>query len=372
MKIGFDAKRLFNNRTGLGNYSRTLADNLLRFFPEHAYLLFSPKLYENEFAERYKKRFKTILPKTPGSGTYWRSYGVGKDIARHGVDIFHGLSNELPFRLEGVKKVVTVHDLIFKKLPETYPFLDRQIFDLKSRKSCKSADIVIAISESTKRDIMHYYGIEEKKIRVVYQACEAVFYEENKAAEEVSTADNLPENYLLSVGSVTERKNLLQTVKALYMLPKSLRLPLVVVGSGGDYQAKVERYLRSIDAEKSVIWLENVRDTAHLKQLYKRATLSVYPSRYEGFGLPVAESLLCRTPVITSDVSSLPEAGGAGAELVNPDSADEMKTALEKLLTDTDYAADLAEKGYHYARKTFDPQRVTGQIIDIYKNLLHD
>lgn len=366
LKIGFDAKRVFNNRTGLGNYSRTLLDNLRRFQPDNEYVLFTPKVSENEFGEKYAKEFPTITPHKMG-GTYWRSYGVGKDIEKEGIEVFHGLSNELPFRLEGVKKVVTIHDLIFKRLPDTYPFLDRQVYDMKSRKSCRNADVVIAISESTKQDIMHYYGIKEEKIKVIYQACDAIYYEETSADKRALKKYNLPENYLLSVGSIVERKNLLNTVKAISELPKDLQIPLVVVGKGKKYRQKVMSFLHSNRMKSQVIWIENLTDIGDLKKVYQHASALLYPSEYEGFGLPVVEGLLCKTPVITSNVSSLPEAAGDGALQVNPHSVEEITGALEKLLTDSDFAKKLTEKGYHYACKTFDPKQLTDKIIEIYK-----
>ena len=368
MQVGFDAKRLFNNRTGLGNYSRTLLDNLRRYFPDNEYVLFTPKVNEDEFGAQYSRAFPTVLPQKIG-GTYWRSYGVSKDIEQQGIEVFHGLSNELPFRLKGVRKVVTIHDLIFKKLPAAYPFFDRQVYDLKSRKSCRSADLVIAVSESTKRDIIHYYGIPEAKIRVVYQACHPLFYEDKSEAEDdICQKLNLPTEYLLSVGSVIERKNLLQTVKALSALPADLQIPLVVVGQGGDYKQKVLRYLHQNRMSERVIWRDDISDTADLCALYRHAALTLYPSDYEGFGLPVAESLLCKTPVITSDVSSLPEAGGAGAVLVCPQNIEEITAAAEKLLTDSEFARRMSAEGYAYARAKFDPEALTQQIIECYKN----
>ena len=366
LKIGFDAKRLFSNRTGLGNYSRTLLDNLRRFQPDNEYVLFTPKVNKNEFGEKYAKEFPTVTPDKMG-GTYWRSYGVGKDIEKEGIEVFHGLSNELPFRLEGVKKVVTIHDLIFKRLPDTYPFLDRQVYDLKSRKSCRNADVVIAISESTKRDIMHYYGIKEEKIKVIYQACDAIYYEDTPVDKKVLKKYNLPEHYLLSVGSIVERKNLLNTVKAIAELPKDLQIPLVVVGKGKKYRQKVMSFLHSNRMQSQIIWVENLTDIEDLKQVYQQATTLLYPSEYEGFGLPVVEGLLCKTPVITSNISSLPEAAGDGALQVNPHSVEEITGALEKLLTDSEFASKLTEKGYHYACKTFDPKQLTDKVIEVYK-----
>lgn len=368
MHIGFDAKRIFNNRTGLGNYSRTLLNNLQRYFPEHQYNLFTPRISTNEFGEYYSKHFPVVTPDGIG-GTFWRSYGIKNSIKKSEISVFHGLSNELPFRIRKVKKVLTIHDLIFKALPYTYPFFDRQVYDFKSKKSCQSADVIIAISQSTKDAIMHYYGISEDKIKVVYQACNDIYYENEPCRVDVRKKFNLPQEYILSVGTISPRKNLLNTVKALIALPKDLDVPLVVVGNGKGYKAKVLDFLQQKNSLNRVLLLDNVHSTKDLKGLYKNALFSIYPSKNEGFGLPVSESLLCKTAVITSNTSSLPEAGGTGALLVNPEDVDEIAHAIEKLLENENQRKELARNGYTYAWGNFNPQKVTTDVMNIYKKL---
>lgn len=368
MKIGFDAKRVFTNHTGLGNYSRTLIDNLARYSPEHDYVLFTPEVRDNSFGKYYNEKFPVITPRPGKSNSFWRSYGIADDIKNEKLEVFHGLSNELPFRLPDVKKVVTIHDLIFKVFPTDYPFFDRQVFDLKSRKSCKNADIIIAISASTKADIIKYYGIPEDKIKVVYQACAPIYYEKTPLVSDLRSKYNLPKDFLLSVGSVIERKNLYNTVKAYALLPSDMRIPLVVVGKGKRYKSKVLTLLRKEGLQDSVIWLENVKELKDLKALYQAARLSLYPSKHEGFGLPVAESLLCKTAVITSNISSLPEAGGPHAYGVDPDNPEEIKNAIELLLSDENLRKEKEKAGYHYAMENFSPERINKQLVDVYQS----
>jgi len=127
-------------------------------------------------------------------------------------------------------------------------------------------------------------------------------------------------------------------------------------------------FLHSNRMESQVIWVENLHEIADLKQVYQQASTLLYPSEYEGFGLPVVEGLLCKTPVITSNISSLPEAAGDGALQINPHSVEEITGALEKLMSDSGFAADLVERGYRHARGKFDAEKLTGEVVGVYKS----
>ena len=143
LRLGFDAKRLFNNFTGLGNYSRTLVRNLATYYPHNTYFLYTPKVTKNEETQFFinSPLFNLQLP-SGRMGAYWRSYGVRKDLQKHKVQLYHGLSHEIPFGLEklGIPGVVTIHDLVFKHHPEYYPWTDRLIYDQKFRYACRHAD----------------------------------------------------------------------------------------------------------------------------------------------------------------------------------------------------------------------------------------
>ena len=177
LRIGYDAKRLFNNFTGLGNYSRTLLQDLSEHFPENEYLLFSPKVKKNDRTKPFFDPSKYTIKTAKGNSTFWRSLGIKKDLENNQIQLFHGLSHEIPFGLQKtkIKSVVTIHDLIFKHYPEQFPFIDRKIYDWKFKYSCENADRIVAISESTKKDIIHFYNIPPEKIEVIYQTCDALF-----------------------------------------------------------------------------------------------------------------------------------------------------------------------------------------------------
>ena len=366
MRIAFDAKRIFNNETGLGNYSRTLVDNLKHYYPAEDYLLCTPNLPTQ--ANKYTTQFKTITP-TTSFKHLWRSYSIRKDLEREAVDVYHGLSNEIPFWLKKMKTVVTIHDIIFKVLPNTYPQLDRWLYEEKTRYACKYADVIIAISEQTKQDLIQFYQVSPERIKVVYQPCQPIFYETNQIWTKAInfTTRKLPSEYMLYVGSITERKNLLSIVKAIWQMQAHQRLPLVIVGNGKAYKKTVEAYITSHKLEKWIYWIDDLRSTAELKQLYQQAQLLVYPSFYEGFGLPVVEAMLCGTPVITSNVSALPEAGGQFAKLINPNEVGDLRTAIQEILSDSDLRLKMSIEGQKDALERFDPEKLTREVMGAYR-----
>jgi len=366
MKIGFDAKRLFNNFTGLGNHSRTTLDILTTEFPEHEYYLYTPSSCQNTVTDPYlsNQHFRIMLPRQKWQpGFLWRSYGMVKDLKRDGIDLFHGLSNEIPIGLTGcsIQSVVTIHDVAFHTFPDMYRWHDRWIYHQKWKYACRHADKIIAISNSTKRDIMRFYNIDDKKIHVVYQPVNKVYYETDSPHE----PSDFHEPYMLYVGSVNSRKNLLGIVKAMEQLPKDLQMPLVIVGNGSDYKRQVEQYIEQHGMKSLFRWTK-VIESKQLKQLYSHASLFLYPSFYEGFGLPVVEALLSGCPVITSNVSSLPEAGGPYALQVNPNDVDSIRDSIVKVLTDSSLRHQMIEGGRQYALQTFHPKVLAHRLMDVY------
>lgn len=375
MKIALDSKRLFNNPTGLGNYSRTIAHNFLKFIPEADLYLCVPKIKKNRLNEQFleDKRYKII--QKPKKTPFWRSYFILNDLKKQKIDLYHGLSNEIPLTIHhsGIKSVVTIHDLIFKIYPSTYKFIDRWIYDFKFKYACKHADKIIAISAATKQDIIKYYKIAPEKIEVVYQACLDIFYEnqEDTTAELAFKNLALPSNYMVFVGSVIPRKNVLQLLQAYKDIPQQQKIPLVIVGKGGEYYQKCIDFVSENHLQEYVIFKNNIHSNAVLKLVYQHAILSVYPSVYEGFGLPVVESLLCGTPVITSSVSSMPEAGGNGALYSAPNDLASLTENMQKLLANEDLRKQLVQNGRQHIQQNFNREKLSKQLNTIYQNLLN-
>ncbi len=392
MNIGFDAKRAYHNGTGLGHYSRTLLHSLSEYYPEHQYYLFNPKSPGSfEVKARLNdtvgqgNNIHEVLPSGFLSKIFssvWRSSWVKKDLQKLKIDLYHGLSHEIPVGIQktAIKSVVTIHDLIHERYPQQYNAIDVKIYNKKFRYACQHADKIIAISEQTKSDIVEFYKTPEEKITVCYQSCNPAFAtivsEEDK--NKVRQQYGLPKKFFLSVGSIIERKNLLNICKAMFLLRNELDIPLVVIGDGGKYKQQVKDYIKQNGIENRIIFLsedqsakssKSFKSAVDFPTIYQLATAMIYPSFFEGFGIPVVEALWSRLPVITSNISCLPEAGGEGVYYVNPASAEEIAAGMKKIYSDKQFTETLVEKGWQHAQN-FTPQKCAAFVMDVYKNIL--
>lgn len=374
MHIGFDAKRLYCNFSGLGNYSRAMLKNLQEFYPKNEYHLYTTKVKKHLETDFFIDNiaFHTHISESTFKA-YWRSYGIINNLKKDKIDIFHGLSHEIPFNIQksGIKSIVTIHDLIFKRYPETYASFDRKMYDLKFRYSCKNADRIIAISESTKRDIIKYYGISENKIDVVYQSCNPLFYEESPIEDpsEILKKYNIPKKYLLSVGSIIKRKNLEIIIEAYHRLGSDFKIPLVIVGRGKEYKNYIQNKIKMYGLEDKMIWVDFLDDNSHLQIVYQNALAMIYPSIYEGFGLPIVEALLSKTPVIAANTSSLPEAGGTDSLYFDPLDINVLVEHILNVVNDIDLRKSMIENGYQHATHNFSTKVITDEVMRIYKKV---
>lgn len=355
MKIGFDAKRAFFNNRGLGNYSRDTIRIMTTQVSENDYFLFTPKTKGGRSFEQGGATvvapsgvFSKALP------SLWRTYGCSSDIARLGLDVYHGLSNELPYGLpKSVATVVTMHDLIFLKNPELYPFFDRYTFRKKYVRSCQVADRVVAISEETKRDLIEWIGVDENKVDVVYQGCSPIF--SMKADESLQAAVrqrySLPADFMLIVCAIEKRKNHELILEAMRI--GNIDLPLVVVGRPSAYKDELLEIIHKYGLERRVLFLHQV-PMEDLPVLYRLAKLFVYPSHFEGFGIPILEAMTCQTPVITSTGSCFEETGGVAARYVDSHDAEALAAAITSIVEDDQLAARMVEAGNVQAAKFSD------------------
>ena len=382
MNIGFDAKRAFHNQTGLGHYGRTLIHSLAKFYPDLQYFLFNPKplsLFQFE-EENIHEILPDHFPATLFTAA-WRSSWVKKDLKKLKIDLYHGLSHEIPIGIQktNIKSVVTIHDLIHERYPEQYNPVDVKIYNKKFRYACQHADKIIAISEQTKNDIREFYKTPAEKIRVTWQSCDPSFGELLSDAQKklIKLKYELPSKFFLYVGSIIERKNLLNVCKAIFILRDEIKVPLVVIGDGGKYKQQVKDFIKQNDLDKKVIFLSERSSTissktfqngADLPAIYQLATALIYPSFFEGFGIPVLEALWSRLPAITSNVSSLPEVGGDAVYYVNPQSAEEIAEGMKKICNDQEFADDLRQKGLQQAKK-FSQQNCAAAVMNVYKEV---
>ncbi|MBQ9864369.1 MAG: glycosyltransferase family 4 protein [Bacteroidales bacterium] len=372
MIIGFDAKRAFQNYTGLGNYSRMLICGLAQQHNRVRSFLYSPVM--NGEYKSYFSSFANISTRQPsGIDRYfpnlWRSYGVSMHLKSDKVDIFHGLSHELPHGIpHSIKKVVTMHDLIVWRYPQYYKAFDRIAHRIKQRHACRIADVVIAISEQTKSDLVKYLKVPESKIKVIYQSCDDIFWQPvtEEVKTEVRSTYELPERYIVCVGSIEDRKNQVAAVQALTELPDDIHLVIVGHPHGGYiHQLNSEIKRKRISSRVHII---SDADFSDFPALYANAIASVYVSQFEGFGIPILESMCCDTPVVTSNTASMPEAGGDAALYASPDNPHEIAQQLQRIIDSPQLRCELIEKG-RLQRKNFEPKKIIADFYSLYSTL---
>ncbi len=371
MIIGFDAKRAFNNTSGLGNYSRNTIRLLAEYYPRNSYLLYTPHMKGSPgFSSPSGSRIKQ-----PGSylgqqcSTCWRTFVLGRRLEKDGVDLYHGLSHDLPLGMSGpaVKKVVTIHDMIAYKHPELFTFANRIIYRKKIAHSCRVADKIIAISRQTKEDILDFLDIDPGKIEIVYQTCDPVFFiksdEEHK--KRVIEKYGLPSEFILSVGTIEPRKNLCSVIRAMHK--GNIQKSLVVTGKKTNYFNTVLKTLKSLGVQ-NVHFLEDV-PVEDLAAIYQLAEVFVYPSLYEGFGIPVLEALSSGTPVITSSGSCFGETGGPDSLYIDPLDNEQLAIAITRVLSDSNLRKKMIDGGLRHA-KNFQSQRIAENMMAVYESTL--
>lgn len=371
LKIGYEAKRIFHNTTGLGNYGRDLVQILSKFYPDNQYYLYNPKPKKVNRLQLSENMIE-ILPEAflwKKLSSVWRQKPVSKQIIEDQINIFHGLSGEIPRGLDktNIKTVVTIHDLIFERYPELYSYIDRKIHFKKFQYACKKANTVIAISEQTKKDIIRFLKIDASKIEVVYQGCHQVFKEQIKQPfiNSVLKKYNLPTDFIINVGTIQQRKNALTIVKAV----KNINTNLVIVGGKTKYYEVIKNYIDQHKLGNKIFFLEGLT-LKEIASLYRQAKISVYPSIFEGFGIPIIESMFCKTPVITSSGGVFPEAGGNhSVYLKNPLDEKEMKIAIEDLLSSEEKRTKIAKKGFEFVQK-FNDEVIAKNIMNVYLKVL--
>ncbi len=377
MKIGFDAKRTFHNFRGLGNYSRTLMESLFKYYPDNEYYLYTP-LYKDHRALAWAKKHskgRVITPKFSGGkmmSSAWRSLFLTPVLEKDNLDIYHGLSHELPPGIgkSKIKSVVTIHDLIFMRYPEYFPQIDRWVYKKKFKAATEMADKVVAICEQTKTDLIELLGCPEEKIQVVHQSCSPDFYsrKEDAGLEAIRAKFELPEYYILYVGALEERKNALSLVKAFSRLKDHIPHELILVGRGKEYKKQIEKEIINQGLQLRVKILETVEND-DLPAIYQAASLFVLPSFFEGWGVPIVEALFSETPVITSKGSCFPESAGEYSQFVDPHSIEDIADNIEKVLFDEELQKEMIYHGRIHAEK-FHWKNTSANLMELYKGLL--
>lgn len=375
MKIGFDAKRAFTNTSGLGNYSRFTITSLVELFPQNEYFLYTPKRHEL-FRDLYTPYNNVRVVEPQGIwrklSSLWRVFQLASEVKHQQLDIFHGLSNELPANISKhvPRAVVTIHDLIYLRYPELFKPADRLIYDKKFRSACRQAHRIVAISEQTKNDIVEFFGTDPAKIEVIYQDCDPVFHHpcDAETLKRIKHNYRLPDNYLLCVGTLEPRKNQLNLLKAWH--ESGADLELVFIGKKTKYADSLKAYIAQHKLDARVHFMPYI-PFQELPAFYQMATVFAYPSIFEGFGIPIVEALNSGVPVITSKGSCFSEAGGEAAIYIDPDNVQELAAAIARVGQSVTLRQQMVQQGYQHALK-FRPEHTITQLHTLYHRLLEN
>lgn len=348
MKIAIDIRTAAGERAGKGWYTFHIVMNLLKLDKSNEYLLYTKDLipgFENS------KNVKIVC--VTGGGFFWH-LNVARKIIKEKVDVFFAPSSYIiPAILpKNIKSIVTVHDLVSFIFPLKHDKKATIIERIFLKKAIKKADTVLAVSENTKKDVIEKFKIDGSKIKVVYCAAGENFAQvDSRKLFEFSAKTNLPKKFFLAVGTIEPRKNYTNLIKAFALLNKRFEdYNLVIVGKNGwDYE-KVFTEIRKNYLHKKVHILGYLSEKS-LINLYNLAAGLVFPSFYEGFGIPLLEAIKCSCPVIASNVSSIPEIVGDAGILISPESPEEIYSAMSKLVTNQKFREELKEKGLKRAKK---------------------
>lgn len=376
LHIGFDAKRIVRNATGLGHYGRTLVTALSAALGSKARLhLYVPDPGRDDLRALVPQSPYIIysLPahcRTRIGRDLWRTRGIVADLKRDGITLYHGLSGELPvgIRRSGIRTVVTIHDLIFMRHPEYYNPIDVAIYRWKFRRACREADRIVAISECTRRDVAELGHFPLDRIDVVYQSIDHRFRRHVTDGEraEVARRYALPHRYILFVGTIEERKNAGLVIEALPHIDPDVHF--VMVGRQTAYTRRILRRASVLGVSDRVHTVSGVPD-ADMGAIYRSAEVFAYPSRYEGFGLPIVEAIQCGLPVVAATGSCLEEAGGDACFYVGPDDVQAMTDTLSRLLASPSLRRESVERSRNYIRR-FENGDIARQMTEVYRRTL--
>lgn len=372
MHIGIDAHAIGAQQGGNETYIRNLIVALADLDQENQYTLyFSVAQAAAAWRNRYANFSVRLLP--PPTPLVRVPLALALELRRRPVDVLHVQYTAPPFC--PVPVVTTIHDLAFEHLPETFTRRGKAQLRLTVRRTARQAAQILTVSEFSRQDIIKTYRLPPERITVTHNGCEAQFTPQpssDREAEMIKQKFGIARDYLLAVGSVQPRKNLLRLLRAYVLLREqqpSFQLQLVIVGRQLWLYKEVLREIKQQNFAMDVIVTGYASDE-DLPALYRSAVALVYPSLFEGFGLPPLEAMACGTPVITSNCSSLPEVVGKAALLVNPYETADITQTIWKLAQDVMLRAQLREAGIEQARQ-FTWRAAAEKTLAVYQAIAH-
>ncbi|MGA7669874.1 MAG: glycosyltransferase family 1 protein [Nitrolancea sp.] len=362
-------------QAGVSRYIEYLLRELPSASP-HRFTVYAGRHSRNgsgSLGNRAGLQFTTSLIPTgrPETRILWEQVCAPFGLERDKIDVVHGTVNIAPV-LSGRAVVVTVHDLAFLRYPEQYPGFKQRYLTAMTRRSVEHADRVIAVSSNTRADIIHFYNVEPERVIIVPNGLdpEMRVIEDPAALTSFRQRHDLPEQFVLFLGTLQPRKNLIALMRAWSRLDPTTRLPLIVVGAQGWMYEPILDEARSLGVAGEIVF-KGFAEPLDLPYWYSAATIFVYPSLYEGFGMPVVEAMACGAPVIASNTSSLPEVAGDAGMLVNPTDVDELRHALELLSEQEDLRHSMRERGFIQASQ-FSWKRTARETASVYEQAVKE
>ncbi|HYT67090.1 MAG TPA: glycosyltransferase family 1 protein [Vicinamibacterales bacterium] len=366
MRIAIDARKLHDY--GVGTYVRNLLRQLGRQDHEHDYVVFC-RDQDCDTIEEWGPRFRAVL-ETAAPYSIAEQFALPNDLRREAVDLFHAPHYVLP-PLTPCRSVVTIHDCIHLRFPQYLPSkIGYAYARAQMWTATHKAARVMTVSEASKRDILRYFRVPESRIDVIYNAIDDRFWLEPapEEIERVRERYRLTDPFVLYAGNIKPHKNLERLIESFNLLrqhsPELRDVQLLIIGDEISKYATLRRAVHRYKLHKHVRFFGFVPDQT-LAALYRLANVFVFPSLYEGFGLPPLEAMASGTPVITSNVSSLPEVVGDAALMIDPYEPAAIADAMHRVLTDPALHADLRARGFARARE-FSWERSIKRVREIY------
>ena len=374
MTIYIDVSAAVHQRAGLARYALDLTRALItQHGDEYAFGLF----YNGSGHAAQLPGLEGVPARTVRAGYKpWRMavwmgqlLGIGFNRLLPDAELFHA-TEHLLLPLRDTPTVLTVHDLVYHLFPAYHKRLNYWFLNAAMPLFVRRASAVITVSESSKRDLVRLYGVPADKVNVVYEAASPVFQPASPGQIAAARARyGLPERYLITLGTIEPRKNLIRLLSALRVLRQQDRqLALVIVGRRGWLYQDFDQHLSQLDDPRAVLLPGYVPDE-DLPAVLGGAMALVLASLYEGFGLPILEAMACGTPVVCSNVSSMPELGGDAARYFDPQDTNQMADAIAQVLRDSDLRAVMRQRGLGQAAQ-FSWQRAARETLDVYKRQL--
>lgn len=361
MRIGIIARGLSEQSGGVKQYIESLTSALLRIDSENEYYIFHDSY---KYVQKFPDANNIVMQSS--NKVLWDFILLPITLRKYQLDVVLFPKNVIPFFIN-TKSIVVIHDLAYY-MPElhAYPLVDTIYMKTMIKSSLKRADAIVSVSENTKNDIISLLGIDERLISVIYEAADSKYTKTTRSELEVFKRNyGLAQPYIFYSGTLSPRKNMIRFLRSFNKIKDKTLHKLVLTGGKSHNDKHVRELISKMGDSVQVLGYVPDED---MPLIYNLADLFVYPSLYEGFGLPPLEAMACGCPVIASNTSSIPEVVEDAAIIIDPYDVDEIADAMERVINDKELRKNLIEKGYENVRR-FSWEKSAHEILNICKGL---